>query len=936
MERRDDLGGGTQAIVVRGARVHNLRGVDVDLPHGRFVALTGVSGSGKSTLAFDTIHAESRRRYLESLGPAARGRFEAIEPPDADLIDGLSPTVAVDAAAGAPSPRSTVGTLTECLDYLRILYARAGVPHCPRCDRPIAAEELATILDDVLARPEGTKVVVLAPLLRPGDEPAGALAAVRKAGLLRARIDGEMVEVESPPSWTAGAKAVDAVVDRLVIRPGIRPRLAESLELALRLGDGIALLSTPGADGTWTDEVRSTQHACPACRIAVSRREPSGFSFNTPQGACADCNGLGRRVRFDPRLALGLEADRPVPEVDPTKLPVRAALRAAQARELDELIARRSGAPARPKGKRKAKAVATLAGMALWADGDDGPGLEGLLSRWSSEARSERAAAALAALRVLEPCPSCRGARLNADARGVRLGGMGLHELSAMGLDAATEFLCALPFPPALAEIGPALLREVVLRLEFLRRVGLGYLSLDRAADTLSGGERQRVRLAARMGAGLTGVTYVLDEPTAGLHPADSARLVACLTDLRDAGNTVLVVEHDLDVIRAADWVVDLGPGAGPDGGRVVAVGPPATLTGADSLTSHYLHRTASPPPLTSTAPAGDRGWVAIRGARVHNLAGDEARFPVGTLTCVTGVSGSGKSTLVLDVLVPALRRALSERVAADGEGVAGLGAFDRLLVIDQGPIGRGVRSTPATYTGAFDALRRLYARTKEARVRGFGPGRFSYNARGGRCETCLGQGVRRLDPKLLPDVTVPCEACGGSRFAPAVLEVRFRGLSIADALALRVDEAVRLFAAVPDVARPLSALHEAGLGYVSLGQSSPTLSGGEAQRVKLAAELADAVPGRALTVLDEPTTGLHPADVARLLATLRGLVAKGHTLVVIEHHLDLIRAADWVVDLGPGAGPDGGRVVAMGTPAEVAACGGSRTGTALRGGRPG
>jgi excinuclease ABC subunit A len=924
-----EVGAGTPAIVVRGARVHNLRGVDADLPHGAFVVLTGVSGSGKSTLAFDTIHAESRRRYLESLGPAARGVFEAIEPPDADLIDGLSPTVAVDAAAGAPSPRSTVGTLTESFDYLRILYARAGVPHCPSCDRPIAAEELESILADVLGRPEGTKVVVLAPLLRPGGDAAGTLAAVRKAGLLRARIDGETVEAESPPAWAAGAKAVDAVVDRLVIRPGIRPRLAESLELALRLGEGIALLSTPGPGGTWADEVRSTQHACPACRVAVSRREPSGFSFNTPQGGCPVCNGLGRRVRFRPALALGPEADRPLGEVDAGKLPVRAALRAVQAKALDDLIARRM--PSKPKGKGKKRAGPTAA-AALWPDGDDGPGLESLLATWASEARSERAAAALAGLRVEEACPECRGARLNAEARGVRLGGLGLHELSALGINAAADFLKGLAFPPALAEAGPALVREVVLRLEFLRRVGLGYLSLDRAADTLSGGERQRVRLAARMGAGLTGVTYVLDEPTSGLHPADTARLVACLTDLRDAGNTVLVVEHDLDVIRAADWIVDLGPGAGPDGGRVVAVGPPAALAGPESITAKYLHASIGANVAPSAFAPGERGWATIVGALRHNLAGDAACFPVGGLTCVSGVSGSGKSTLVLDVLAPTLHRVLSEGPGGGDLHSAGLEAFDRLLVIDQGPIGRGVRSTPATYTCAFDAMRRLWSKTKEARVRGFGPDRFSFNAKAGRCAVCLGQGVRRLDPKLLPEVTVPCEACAGTRYAPASLEVRFRGLSIADALALRVDEAVETFAAVPDVARPLRALHEAGLGYITLGQPSPTLSGGEAQRVKLAAELADAAPGRTLTILDEPTTGLHPADVARLLSTLRGLLAQGHTLVVIEHHLDVIRAADWIVDLGPGAGPDGGRVVAMGTPADVAGEAESKTGAALRG----
>jgi excinuclease ABC subunit A len=937
-DRRDDIDDrddGANAIRVRGARTHNLRSVDVDVPRDRLVVLTGVSGSGKSSLAFDTIYAEGQRRYIESLSTFARQMLDQLQRPDVDAIDGLPPTVAVDQHAGAPGPRSTVGTMSEELDFLRLLFARAGLAHCPKCGQPVRRQSPEQVVSAVLERPEGQKVIVLAPLARgrKGSH-VEAFELIRRRGLLRARVDGQIIEVQDAPKLDRNkAHDVDAVVDRLVIRPGIRPRLAESVDRALELGDGTLRLSLEMPGGTWVDTVASTKLGCPDCGVGLEPPEPRDFSFNSPHGACPTCEGLGTVARFDPELVL---PDRSVP-LSLEALAVRAALRPRQA---EGLLAAMEAVRTRFKVRKNAplakwpeKALAAMFG------GDEKE--EGTLARLEAmaEAATDAGRAALDAFRTAERCPECLGARLKAASRAVTIDGLSLPGLGRMTITEAAAWLSGLSFSPPLDQVGAPIIREVVRRLGYLDRVGLSYLSLDRPSASLSGGELQRVRLAAQLGSGLVGVAFVLDEPTAGLHPRDTARLLDTLRDLRDAGNSVLVVEHDEATIREADWVIDLGPGAGPDGGRIVAMGPPGALSGAESATARYL---AEGPSASSSSlslppdPSPPSGWITIEGATEHNLQGETARFPLGRLTCVTGVSGSGKSTLVLDVLAQASRRFLAGGGASSASSslgkVSGLEAIERLIVIDQAPIGRTPRSTPATYTGLYDAIRHQFARTREARVRGWTTGRFSFNVKGGRCEACQGQGLKRVPMQFLPDLFVRCEACDGRRFNAATLQAKYQGRSIAEVLDLRVDEAAELFDAVPKVRSGLLALREVGLGYITLGQPSTTLSGGEAQRVKLAAELGRPAGGRTLYVLDEPTTGLHFVDVARLASVLRRLVAAGHTVVVIEHNLELIRGADWVIDLGPEGGPAGGRIVAIGPPAAIAAEPSSFTGAYLRG----
>ena len=918
------------AIRVRGARVHNLRDVDVDIPRDRLVVFTGVSGSGKSSLAFDTLHAEGRRRFLESLSGYARRFLDQLERPDVDLIEGLPPTVSIDQRSGANSPRSTVGTVTEIHDYLRLLYARCGVPHCPGCDEPIRRQPPERMVDTVLALPAGTKLVLLAPLVRgKKGTHAEAFAAIRRAGLIRARVDGQTVEIEPPPKLAKGKlHDIEAVVDRIVVREGIRPRVAESIDRALELSEGTVILQVL-ADAGPSDLVLSNRYACPNCGLGLPEIEPRTFSFNSPYGACPECDGLGRRSTFDPELVLP----------DPTRslangmvapwrmLKPRQVEPFARSRELAAFLSRHGLDERTPL-----KDWPRTARNAFWKGEGDFPGLDAELTTLLAGVKSDADRAALEAFRIEVPCPACHGARLRPEARAVRLGSTAIHQFTAMPIDAARAFIASLAFDPPLDAIGPPIVREIDLRLSYLQRVGLSYLTLDRGADTLSGGEFQRVRLASQIGSGLTGVGFVLDEPTAGLHPRDTERLLDSLRALRDGGNSVLVVEHDEAVIRAADWVVDLGPGAGPDGGRVVAQAAPDTLaTFAESPTGRYLN--AAPAIESIERRPVDRGALVVRGASEHNLKGGDVVIPVGTLTCITGVSGSGKSTLVCDVIDRAVRRVLDGSGPRPGahKAIEGIDRFDKRIAIDQAPIGRTPRSTPATYTGLFDDIRRVYAQTREAKVRGWGPGRFSFNVKGGRCETCQGQGVRRIEMQFLPDLYVTCETCGGKRFNRPTLEARYKGKSIGDALDLRVDEAMRFFENVPRVLRGVEALHDAGLGYLTLGQPSTTLSGGEAQRIKLAAELGRASTGRTLYILDEPTTGLHFADVANLLRVLNRLADLGNTLIVIEHNLDVIAAADWVVDLGPEGGDAGGRVVAMGRPAQIAEVPESRTGAFLR-----
>jgi excinuclease ABC subunit A len=862
---------------VRGARVHNLKNVDVDIPRDRLVVLTGVSGSGKSSLAFDTLVAEGQRRYLECLSSYARQFLEQLERPDVDSVESLPPTVALDQRAGTANPRSTLGTVTEIYDYLRLLFARVGTPHCPSCGTPIQRQTPEQMTEQLLRLKEGQRIQLLAPLVRDRKgQHLEVFQAIRRAGLIRARADGDIVELGDAPPKLAKARAhtIEAVVDRIAIRAGVRPRLAESVALALKLSGGTLLVLVESPAG-WEELVLSVHYSCGTCATNLTEIEPRSFSFNSPHGACSSCEGLGSRWVFPHGLK-----------------------------------------PGEPSGEF--------------------PSLEAVRTRSRGTARSDQELKALAAYGEQVPCSECGGSRLCAAARAVRLGARSLAELTGWTLVEALEFFKSLKLDPSAAAVGGPLVSEICGRLQYLIDVGLGYLSLGRVSDTLSGGELQRARLGAQLGSGLVGVCTILDEPTTGLHPRDTARLIASVRRLVELGNSVVVVEHDAAVIRAADWVIDLGPGAGPDGGLVVAAGTPDQLSAeAGSITAPYLTRRIQLLPESSPRLKRAADWLAIRGASVHNLKSIDVRIPLGTLTCVSGVSGSGKSTLVHDVLARSARRFLSrpEQRGPLVAGFEGLELIDQLIEVDQSPIGRTPRSTPATATGLFDEIRRVFALLRDSKIRGYRARRFSFNAEEGRCEACLGLGVRRIPMHFLPDLHVTCDACGGKRFNRQTLEVRFKGKSIGDVLEMRVDESRPFFAAVPKVLAGLDALHDVGLGYMTLGQSSTTLSGGEAQRVKLAAELGRTAGGRALYILDEPTTGLHFADIDRLLAILHRLADAGHAVVVIEHHLDVIAAADWVIDLGPDAGDAGGQVVATGPPIEIARNQASRTGEALRAG---
>ncbi len=925
------------AIRLRGVRVHNLRDIDVDIPRDRLVVLTGVSGSGKSTLAFDTLHAEGRRRYIEGLSSYARQFLDQMERPDVDGIEGLPPTVAIDQKSGSANPRSTVATVTEAYDFLRLLYARTGTPHCPKCGKPIQRQAPEQIVDTLLRLGEGKKVLVLAPLIRGRKgQHLEIFRTIREAKLLRARVDGVILDLiedaEAPKLAKTKVHNIEAVVDRLVVREGIRPRAAESVDRALELGDGSIILSVQIGE-TWEDRVASIHYACPSCGTGLDEIEPRTFSFNSPQGACPQCSGLGSFRSFDPELVL----------TDPSRsiaggaivaweaLTGGARLEAESDPELASFLKRHEIDETKPIADWPAKTLkAFFEGEKKREGGSPYPGLLKGLDAAIEDSKSDARREALEIYRSETTCPACEGARLRPEARGVTVGGLAIHHLTGLTIDAARSFLGSIRFEAHHELIGPPLVKEVDARLAFLERVGLGYLTLARGANTLSGGELQRVRLATQIGSGLVGVCYVLDEPTAGLHPRDTGRLLASLGDLRDRGNSVVVVEHDEATIRAADWIIDLGPGAGVEGGLVVAQGTPADLIArGESATARHLRGDFAAPVGSGDRLARSPGSIVIRGAAEHNLKGDSATIPLGTLTCVTGVSGSGKSTLVHDILGRAARRKLELKGARPGkhDRVDGLEAIDKLIDIDQSPIGRGPRSTPATFTGVFDEIRQVFARTKEAKVRGYGPGRFSFNSKGGRCEGCQGQGVRKIEMNFLPDLYVPCETCEGSRYNPQTLEARFKGKSIGDVLQMRVDDARTLFEAVPKVFRSLHSLHEAGLGYVALGQAGTTLSGGEAQRVKLATELGRVATGKTLYILDEPTTGLHFSDVASLMVVLHRLADLGNTLVVIEHNLDVIRAADWIIDLGPEGGNGGGQIVAQGPPAAISANPASETG---------
>ncbi|HUT94274.1 MAG TPA: excinuclease ABC subunit UvrA [Thermoguttaceae bacterium] len=923
-------------IHLRGVRVHNLQDFDLDIPRNRMVVVTGPSGSGKSSLAFDTLYAEGQRQYIESLSVYARQFLRQMERPDVDLIEGLQPTISIDQRARTGNPRSTVATVTEVYDYLRLLFARLGDPFCYQCGEPIRQQTPEQILDNLLSLAEGTRMMILAPMVRGRKgQHKDVLAAIRKVGFVRARIDGQVVDVDHPPELVhQKPHHIEAVVDRVIVREGVRSRLAESVNLAVKHGEGLVLATyeekSSDAGSTWHDLLFSTQYACPNCKISYEEIEPRTFSFNSPYGACPTCEGLGVRAQFDPELvvpnpALSLSAGA----IAPWKGAPPGAIRKHKSQLRDFLWA---------AGFRWSTPLSSLKpkvfGALLHGDGKRFAGVLALLEKEYTTTTSDATRQRLEAFRGRVTCLDCGGARLRPEARSVRIGGGAIHQLSAMTVAQAHEFFDALAFDEDDMPIAQPICSEIRSRLEFLDRVGLGYLTLDRAADTLSGGELQRVRLATGLGSGLVGVCYVLDEPSIGLHPRDNRRLIDALRHLQARGNTVLIVEHDEAIIRGADWLIDLGPGAGRHGGRIVAQGTPeAVCDNRDSLTGRYLTGDLTIPLPARRRRAAKTRSITLEGVRTNNLKNVTVRFPLSAFVCVTGVSGSGKSSLLNETLARALVRRMGGIAPKPGPhaSLRGASRVDKVVVIDQSPIGRSPRSNPATYAGVFDEIRKVFAGTRGARQRGYKAGRFSFNVKGGRCEECQGQGQRKIEMNFLPDLYVTCPQCQGKRFNRQTLEIRYRDKSIADVLDMRVDDAAAFFENFPAIARLLGTLQEVGLGYITLGQSSTTLSGGEAQRVKLATELGRVETGSTVYILDEPTTGLHFDDIKKLLDVLSRLVDLGNTVIVIEHNLDVIKTADWIIDLGPEGGEGGGHVVATGTPEQIAAMEENHTGRYLR-----
>ena len=957
-------------IVISGARAHNLKGIDLELPRDALIVMTGLSGSGKSSLAFDTIYAEGQRRYVESLSAYARQFLGQMEKPDVDSIEGLSPAISIDQKTTSRNPRSTVGTVTEIYDYLRLLWARIGKPHCHSCGAPIQGQSLEQITDRVMTLDDGARFMVLAPIVRGRKGEYGRqLEEMRGQGYVRAVIDGELRRLDEDIELDKKYKHdISVVVDRLVMKEGLRKRLSESIEAASQLAEGIIevelldgegkaggvsngdeapgvkVLSGPSAGKRGEVLVFSEKFACLNCGTSMPELEPRIFSFNSPHGCCPRCHGLGFQRVIDPELIV------PDPTLSISEGALQPWIKAASMyhRRLLEAVAEANGIDVETPWQDLMEKDRQLL---LDGTGPDKhtvsyrnrfgrkrtytvrfDGMLKSLERRYENTDSDNTRERIEGLMALQPCPACGGARLRPESLAVTVGGLNIYEYTQLSARAALEWIEDLELTDTERAIARLVVREIAERLRFLDSVGIGYLSLERAANTLSGGEAQRIRLATQIGSSLVGVLYILDEPSIGLHQRDNEKLIDTLRRLRDLGNTVIVVEHDEGTIRAADDVVDLGPGAGEHGGEVVAQGTPAQLARApESLTGQYLSGKRSIPLPEERRPARDE--LVVRGARQHNLKDIDVSFPLGVFCCVTGVSGSGKSTLVNEILYRAVANRLHRARLRPGahDRIEGMERIDKIINIDQSPIGRTPRSNPATYTGVFDHIRDLFSKTKEARVRGYKPGRFSFNVKGGRCEVCRGDGQIKIEMHFLPDVYVPCEQCHGRRYNRETLEVRFKGKSIADVLEMSVEEAVEFFAHIPKIHRRLQTLHDVGLDYIRLGQPATTLSGGEAQRVKLATELSKVATGDTLYILDEPTTGLHFADVQRLLEVLDRLVDAGNTVVVIEHNLDVIKSADRIIDLGPEGGEAGGEVVATGTPEEVAASTASYTGSFLR-----
>ncbi len=934
-----------EKLLIRGAREHNLKSIDLDLPRDALIVFSGLSGSGKSSLAFDTIFAEGQRRYVESLSAYARQFLGQMDKPDVDFIEGLSPAVSIDQKSTNRNPRSTVGTVTEVYDYLRLLYARVGVPHCPECGELVTGQTAQQIVDSVLTLPEDTRYQVLAPVVRGRKgEYQDLFDELQQQGFARARVDGETIQLSEPPTLEKKLKHnIEVVVDRLVARPGIRQRLADSVETALRIADGLLVIDPVDDDS----EARrySEKRACPNDHVlTLEEVEPRTFSFNAPYGACPECTGIGIKKEVDPDLVV------PDPEVS-----LNEGALAPWAAMASEYFGRMMTALAADQGFSMDVPFSALSEDAKTSVlyGQDyevhvkfknrygrerqyTTGFEGVITwieRLHSQTESDWSREKYESYMREVPCHVCEGTRLKPEVLAVHIGGMSIAEVCEMSIAQARSFLGDAKLDERGRQIAVQVLKEIDARLGFLLDVGLDYLTLSRPAATLSGGEAQRIRLATQIGSGLVGVLYVLDEPSIGLHQRDNHRLIETLTRLRDLGNTLIVVEHDEDTIKTADWIVDIGPGAGEHGGEVVHSGTlDGLLANEQSLTAAYVSgRKVIDRPATRRVVDADR-VVTVIGARENNLQGIDVSFPLGVLTAVTGVSGSGKSTLVNGILYTSLANTLNgaRQVPGRHTRIVGAGQLDKIVHVDQGPIGRTPRSNPATYTGVWDKVRKLFAETEEARVRGYGPGRFSFNVKGGRCESCSGDGTLRIEMNFLPDVYVPCEVCKSARYNRETLEVHFKGKTVADILNMPIEEGARFFEAIPSIARHLNTLVDVGLGYVRLGQPAPTLSGGEAQRVKLATELQRRSTGRTIYVLDEPTTGLHFEDVSKLLGVLQGLVDKGNTVIVIEHNLDVIKSADWVIDLGPEGGGGGGTLVSEGTPEHVAQIPASHTGTYL------
>ncbi|MFC3337249.1 excinuclease ABC subunit UvrA [Paracandidimonas soli] len=942
-----------QAIRIRGARTHNLKNISVDLPRHKLVVVTGLSGSGKSSLAFDTLYAEGQRRYVESLSAYARQFLQLMDKPDVDLIEGLSPAISIEQKSAGHNPRSTVGTITEIHDYLRLLYARVGTPYCPEHGLPLQAQSVAQMVDKVLSWEDSTRMAILAPVARARkgtfeDE----LVSLQAQGFVRVRINGEMLDIDAVEALPkSGRHDIDVVIDRLRIRQDNRQRLAESFETALRLADGRALALNMDTE---EEQVFSSHYACPVCSYSLAELEPRLFSFNNPAGACPSCDGLGHVDFFDPRRVVAFPeislASGAIPGWDRRNAFAHTLLSSLAAHYQFDLETPFEQLPEPVRnillhgsgeekisflylGEKGRTTVKTHAFEGI---------LPNLERRWretdSSAVREE-----LSKYRATQVCPDCQGSRLRREARNVLIGndrgegerlGLPIYAVEALALSDCLAWFQQLELSGAKKDIAERIIREIESRLQFLNNVGLNYLSLDRSADTISGGEAQRIRLASQIGSGLTGVMYVLDEPSIGLHQRDNHRLIQTLQHLRDLGNSVIVVEHDEDMIRAADYVVDMGPGAGESGGRITAQGDPASLQdNPDSLTGKYLSgalKISIPQPAPIT---GDTPWLRLEGCRGNNLQSVNLAIPTGSFVCVSGVSGSGKSTLINDTLAAIAARDLNraQTEPAPFDRIEGLEHFDKVITVDQSPIGRTPRSNPATYTGLFAPIRELFAGVPEARTRGYDPGRFSFNVKGGRCEACQGDGVVKVEMHFLPDMYVPCDVCHGKRYNRETLDIRYRGHNISEVLDLTVAQAMPYFEAVPVISRKLQTLMDVGLSYLRLGQSATTLSGGEAQRVKLSLELSKRSTGRTLYILDEPTTGLHFQDIALLLEVLRKLVAAGNTVVVIEHNLDVIKTADWIVDMGPEGGKGGGRIVAQGRPRDIADNPESHTGRYLK-----